>query len=83
MAALTAVRMSSIDKSYAANRAGSTRTRIALRNPPCTVTLPTPSIWLSFGCSNVSAASATVSGGTLSEVSASVMIGASAGFTFV
>ena len=49
---------------------------------PCTLTLPTPSISDSFGCNNVSAASETRSSVMASDVSASDMIGASAGFTF-
>ena len=81
LADATALRTSSIARPYAATRAGSTRTRTAGRSPPCTVTLPTPSIWLSFGCSSVSAASLIRSMGMLSEVSASDRIGASAGFT--
>ena len=57
------------------------RTRTAGRIPPSTVTRPTPVIWLSFGCSSVSAASLISAIGIVSEVRARLRIGASAGFT--
>ncbi len=56
--------------------------RIAGRMPPCTETWPTPVTSDSRGAMMVSAMSLKVRGSTVSEVSASVMIGASAGFTF-
>ena len=49
---------------------------------PSTETRPTPEISESLGCSSVSAASLTRSIVMASENSASVRIGASAGFTF-
>ena len=48
---------------------------------PETVTRPTPATWLSFWAMRVSAMSSTWVSGRVVEVSASVMIGASAGFT--
>ena len=56
--------------------------RTAGFSPPCTVTRPTPETSLSRCASKVSARSLSARIETASEVSASVMIGASAGFTF-
>jgi hypothetical protein len=56
--------------------------RIAGRMPPCTETWPTPVTSESLGAMMVSAMSLSVRKSIVSEVSASVMIGASAGFTF-
>ena len=50
--------------------------------PPCVATLPTPEISESRCASNVSARSLNARSDTVSEVSASVTIGVSAGFTF-
>ncbi len=50
--------------------------------PPCVETLPTPEISLIRCASSVSARSLKDRSDTVSEVSASVMIGVSAGFTF-
>ena len=49
--------------------------------PPCVDTLPTPLISLSRCASRVSARSLRLRSDTVSEVSASVTIGVSAGFT--
>ena len=49
--------------------------------PPCTETRPTPVISLSRCASSVSARSLRLRSDTVCEVSASVMIGVSAGFT--
>ena len=50
--------------------------------PPCTETWPTPVTSDSRGAINVSAMSLSERRSIVWEVSASVMIGASAGFTF-
>ena len=50
--------------------------------PPCTETWPTPVTSDSRGAMMVSAMSLSVRRSMVCEVSASVMIGASAGFTF-
>ena len=50
--------------------------------PPCTETWPTPLTELSRWASRVSARSLSVRRETVSEVSATVTIGESAGFTF-
>ena len=56
--------------------------RIAGRMPPCTETWPTPEISDSRGAMMVSARSLRLRRSMVSEVSASVTIGTSAGFTF-
>ena len=56
--------------------------RIAGRMPPCTETWPTPLTSESRGAMMVSAISLSARRSIACEVSASVMIGASAGFTF-
>ena len=56
--------------------------RIAGRMPPCTETWPTPVTSDSRGAMMVSARSLSVRWSMVSEVSASVTIGTSAGFTF-
>ncbi len=56
--------------------------RTAGLSPPCTVTLPTPVTSLSRWVSTVSERSESCRSEIVGEVSASVMIGASAGFTF-
>ena len=55
--------------------------RIAGRMPPCTETWPTPVTSDSRGAMMVSAMSLSARWSMVLEVSASVMIGASAGFT--
>ena len=49
--------------------------------PPCTATLPTPVTWLRRCAISVSARSLISRSEVVGEVSARVMIGASAGFT--
>ena len=63
---------------------GPIRTRTAGRKPPCTVTFPTPSIWLSFGCSRrIRRVADPLDCARLLDVSARLTgSGASAGFTF-
>ena len=56
--------------------------RIAGRNPPSTVTRPTPLSSLSRWASRLSARSLSWRSEMVLEVSAKVTIGASAGFTF-
>ena len=55
--------------------------RTAGFSPPSTETRPTPEIWLSRCASSVSAMSLIARSEIVSERSASVMTGASAGFT--
>ena len=55
--------------------------RTAGRWPPLMLTRPTPGSWEIFCASLVSARSSTWVSGSVFEVSASVMIGASAGLT--
>ena len=55
--------------------------RTAGRNPPSTVTRPTPVTSLNRWASRLSARSLSARSETVVEVSASVTIGASAGFT--
>ena len=55
--------------------------RMAGRMLPCTVTRPTPEISLNRCASRVSATSLSARSEMVSEVIASVTIGASAGFT--
>ena len=57
--------------------------RIAGRWPPEMLTMPTPETCESFCARRVSTRSATLGKGSESEVTASVMIGASAGFTLL
>ncbi len=56
--------------------------RTAGAEPPLTTTWPTPAICDSRCARIVEAASYSAEGGSLSEVKAMIMIGASAGFTF-
>ena len=51
--------------------------------PPLMETNPTPGNWAIFCASVVSAMSSTLDSGSESELSASVRIGASAGFTLL
>ena len=63
--------------------AGLTRTRTAGFWLPSMVTRPTPVTSLSFCARTVSARSLTFSSGSVSEVSASVRMGVSAGLTLL
>ncbi len=63
-------------------RARSAWTRTAGFRLPWMVTRPTPVIWLSRCASSVSAISLIARIEVVSDVSASVITGASAGFTF-
>ena len=65
----------------AASRVGSSSTRTAGSAPPPTVTWPTPSTCESFCASTVEAASYICPRVRMPEVSARIMIGASAGLT--
>jgi hypothetical protein len=62
---------------------GFARMRTAGFWPPLSVTSPTPGSCEIFGTRRVSARSWTVDSGSVSDVSASVRIGASAGFTLL
>ncbi|OIQ66892.1 hypothetical protein GALL_515350 [mine drainage metagenome] len=83
LALVIEVRKSSSDMPYAASDMGLARTRTAGRWPPLMLTRPTPETWEIFCASRVSAKSSTLISGRVREVSASVMMGASAGFTLL
>ncbi len=74
-----AVNTSCAARPAARKAAGFSRTRTAGFSAPLICTWLTPSIWLSRCPRMVSAASYTWPGDSVSEVSASAMIGASAG----
>ena len=77
------VRTSSRLKFCAASARGFTWMRTAGRCPPLMLTRPTPGTWESFCARRVSARSSTFGSGSVFDVSASVTIGASAGFTLL
>ena len=76
-----ALRTCSSEMPWAARRTGSSATRTAGRAPPFTLAWPTPSTCESFCASTVEAASYICPRVSTSEVSARIMMGASAGFT--
>ena len=80
-AAVTAVRTSSRLIPYLFNAVGFNSMRTAGSALPLTVTWPIPWIWESFWASMVDAASYMRPRSRVSDVSASIMIGASAGLT--
>ena len=81
VAADTARRTSSIDRPSPASCAGFACSLTARVWPPSTVTAPTPDTWLSFCTIAVCARSLTSCSGSVSEVSARISTGVSAGFT--
>ena len=74
-----AVRTCSSEMPLAASRSGSSSTRTAGNAPPLIEAWPTPSTWESFCAITVDAASYIWPRVSVSEVSARIMIGASAG----
>ncbi|MNL30019.1 hypothetical protein D3C87_1517310 [compost metagenome] len=78
-----AVRRSSIDMPSAASAVGLAWMRTAGRCPPLMVTSPTPWICEILAPTRVSTMSCSLGRGRVSEVIASVMIGASAGLTLL
>ena len=76
-----APRTCSSEMPLAASRTGSSSTRTAGSAPPLTTAWPTPSTCESFCASTVEAASYICPRVRLAEVSARIMMGASAGFT--
>ena len=82
LAAPIAVRTSSRVSPVAASATGLICTRTAGRWPPPIDTSPTPETSDSFCASRVSTKSSMVGSGRVSELTASVRIGASAGLTF-
>ncbi len=83
LAAPIAVRRSSIDMPSAASAVGLAWMRTAGRWPPLMVTRPTPWICEIFCATRVSTRSCSLGSGSVSEVIASVRIGASAGLTLL
>jgi hypothetical protein len=81
LAAASIRRTSSRPMSYLASVMGLSSTRTAGSEAPPTKTCPTPSIWASFCWRIVEATSYIRPVSTVAEVSAMIMIGASAGFT--
>jgi hypothetical protein len=81
LAAASAARTSSSPIAYLLSAMGFSSTRTAGSEAPPTVTWPTPSAWEIFCARRVDAASYIWPRSSVSEVSARIMIGASAGFT--
>ena len=78
----SAVRTSSIDRPTPASAPGSTETRTAGCCPPPTVTWPTPDTCEIFCARMVFAVSKSWAIGSVPDVNATIMMGASAGFAF-
>ena len=83
LAWVMAVRMSASVRFFWASALGFTCTRTAGRSPPESVTRPTPVICEIFCARRVSARSSSFVMGSVSLVSASVMMGGSAGLTLL
>src|SRR6266705_122551 len=81
LAAACAARTSSSPIAYLLSAVGFSSTRTAGSDAPPTVTWPTPSAWEIFCARMVEAASYISPRSSVSEVSARIMIGATAGFT--
>ena len=81
LVALSTARTSSSPMPYLFSAVGFSSTRTAGSAPPPTTTWPTPSTWDSFCCRMLDAASYIRPRLIVSEVSATMRIGASAGFT--
>ena len=75
-------RTSSIDRPTPASAPGSTETRTAGCCPPPTVTCPTPDTCEIFCARMVFAVSKSWAIGSVPDVNATIMMGASAGFAF-
>ncbi len=82
LAPVMALRTSEKFRPRDASSEGFTCTRTAGRWPPARLTRPTPGICASFCAMRVSTRSCTIGSASESEVTASVTIGVSAGFTF-